>query len=600
MSNNNKNDPFSLSGHPDDMSDGASGTAKGSAQESDMLHLLLDHSQDAIYFKDLQSRYLCISRGHPALKYVDRPEQAIGKTDFDYFPVEHARKAYDDEMRIIGSGEPIVGIIECETAPGMPEKWVFTSKLPMRDKDGRIVGTFGISRDITEIKRFEVDLRKAKNELEERVRSRTEALQTANSDLERRIAQLDFLRSASYDMAQSIGLEELASVILGSFTSRLNHPAAGLCISRNGHFFCIGSVGMPDTSVGKTACEQAFLLMHADTFTGPVIIDNWKKIFPSGPPWTLLDCLPCYIAVPLLIDSRFIGIVQFFTDESGCMQFQDEEKVILTLAAYAAVSLSNALYYKELGEKAQLQGELDAARSIQRRLTPEFKPEMPRVNLKGLYSPAYEVGGDYLDYFRNEVGCWVVVIADVCGKGIPAALLMTMLRSAFRAEASRKTSARELLCSVNSAMLSNLDDRSFVTAICLIINPDGTAMSYARAGHPRLIRISGVDKQVETFQSDGIALGILPEPEAFSQTIDELTIPLICGDRFFIYTDGLTEAFNMQKMPYGTKRLLEILHSGDIGTTPESILNVIIRDIKAFTQGAPYHDDLTLIAMTVQ
>jgi len=149
-------------------------------------------------------------------------------------------------------------------------------------------------------------------------------------------------------------------------------------------------------------------------------------------------------------------------------------------------------------------------------------------------------------------------------------------------------------------MLSNLDDRSFVTAICLIINPAGTAMSYARAGHPRLIRISGVDNQVETFQSDGIALGIIPEPEVFSQTIDELTIPLICGDRFFIYTDGLTEAFNLQKMPYGTKRLLEILHSGDIGATPESILNVIIRDIKAFTQGAPYHDDLTLIAMTVQ
>jgi sigma-B regulation protein RsbU (phosphoserine phosphatase) len=279
-------------------------------------------------------------------------------------------------------------------------------------------------------------------------------------------------------------------------------------------------------------------------------------------------------------------------------RFHEEEKVVLTLATQAAVSLSNAIYYKELGEKAQLKGELEAARSIQQRLTPSFKPSIPRVNLKGLYSPAYEVGGDYLDYFRNDAGCWIVVIADVCGKGVPAALLMTLLRSAFRGEARYETSAKSLLCSVNDSMRVNLDDRSFVTAICLIINPEGTSMSYARAGHPRLIRIGADDHRVESYDTDGIALGILPDVEAFADTIEEINIPLSEGDRFFIYTDGLTEAFNRQKNPYTTKRLLKLLE-GDIGSSPESILTTIINDIKSFTQGAPYHDDLTLIAMEV-
>ncbi|MBN1575753.1 MAG: SpoIIE family protein phosphatase [Chitinispirillaceae bacterium] len=568
-------------------------------QERDMLHLLLDHSRDAIYFKDLKSRYLRISRGHPALQYIDSPEKGIGKTDFDYFPVEHAQEAFDDEMRIIANGEPVLGIIERETAPGMPEKWVFTSKLPMRDKNGEIVGTFGISRDITQIKQYENELQRAKDELEERVRIRTEDLQSANSDLQRRIAQLDFLTSVSYEMAQCVGIQDLAAVILKSFSSRLKQSIASLCTTSNGKFSCICATGLLGEEQYKTASEQAIPLLHADTLTRPAIIGKWFDILPRSAPWADLRLLPCYITIPLLADNRLIGIVQLFAEEGTDQRFLEEEKVILTLAAHAAVSLSNAIYYKELGEKAQLQGELEAARNIQQRLTPGFRPSIPRVNLKGLYSPAYEVGGDYLDYFKNETGCWVVVIADVCGKGIPAALLMTMLRSAFRVEANRETSAKQLLCSVNTTMQVNLDDRSFVTAICLIISSDGTSMSYARAGHPRLIRISAGSNHVETFDSDGVALGILSEDESFAETIDELTIPLNPGDRFFIYTDGLTEAFNLQKNPYTTKRLLKLLES-DIGTSPEAVLNAIIHDIKAFTQGAPYHDDLTMIAMEVQ
>jgi sigma-B regulation protein RsbU (phosphoserine phosphatase) len=311
-----------------------------------------------------------------------------------------------------------------------------------------------------------------------------------------------------------------------------------------------------------------------------------------------LESFPLLAVIPLIADNRLIGVLQLFSDQTLHDRLIEEEKVLLTLAAHSTVSLSNALYYNELGEKAQLQAELKAAQSIQQRLTPRFSPDIPGIHLKGLYSPAYEVGGDYLDYFKNDVGCWVVVIADVCGKGIPAALLMTLLRSAFRVESRTETSAKRLLCSVNNSMQVNLDDRSFVTAICLIIRPDGKSMTYARAGHPRLLKIVPTNHQVDTYRSDGIALGILPDADSFSAAIDELTIVLVPGDHFFIYTDGLTEAFDPKKNTYGTERLMNVLSEYG-GSTPEQLIDTIIKDIKSFTQGAPYHDDLTLIAFSV-
>ena len=191
-----------------------------------------------------------------------------------------------------------------------------------------------------------------------------------------------------------------------------------------------------------------------------------------------------------------------------------------------------------------------------------------------------------------------MVIADVCGKGIPAALLMTILRSAFRVEARGETSAQRLLCSVNDSMRINLDDRSFVTAICLIINSEGTSMSYARAGHPKLIRIRAGGAGVDTIDTNGIALGFISDRAAFSGFVEEITIPLMTGDRYLIYTDGLTEAVNNERDAYGNKRLLDLL-SGAVGDTPEAMLDAIMADVKLFTSGAPYHDDLTIIALQV-
>src|SRR5215510_9601548 len=123
-----------------------------------LLETLMDNVPDSIYFKDRQSRFTRINRYAAARFGVASPELAIGRTDFDYFTDEHAAKALRDEQEIIRTGQPLVNVVEKETRADGDVRWISTTKLPLRDREGNIVGTFGISRDISERKKAEEQL----------------------------------------------------------------------------------------------------------------------------------------------------------------------------------------------------------------------------------------------------------------------------------------------------------------------------------------------------------------------------------------------------------------------------------------------------------
>ncbi len=133
------------------------------AKERDLLHTLLENLPDRIYFKDQQSRFLRISRAVAEQFKLERPSEAVGKTDYDFFTAEHADTALADERQVMETGKPIIGKIERESLPDGTVTWALTSKLPMRDKSGRVVGNFGISRDITALKQIENQLAAERN-----------------------------------------------------------------------------------------------------------------------------------------------------------------------------------------------------------------------------------------------------------------------------------------------------------------------------------------------------------------------------------------------------------------------------------------------------
>jgi PAS domain S-box-containing protein len=186
------------------------------AEERHLFHTLLDNLPDRIYFKDAQSRFLRVNAAMAELFKTPDVPAVLGKTDFDFFDIEHAQQAFDDEQEILRTDTPIIGKVEHEILPDGRSYWVSSTKLPLHDKEGRVMGTFGISRDVTLLKEMEDELRRSNLE----IATRNEQLQQAIDDQRR---AHDALKAAQGQLVQSAKLAGLGQMVAG-VAHEINNP----------------------------------------------------------------------------------------------------------------------------------------------------------------------------------------------------------------------------------------------------------------------------------------------------------------------------------------------------------------------------------------
>jgi sigma-B regulation protein RsbU (phosphoserine phosphatase) len=266
--------------------------------------------------------------------------------------------------------------------------------------------------------------------------------------------------------------------------------------------------------------------------------------------------------------------------------------LLSTLANQVGVALQNAALYRESLEKAVLEEELSLARQIQERLLPSEPPRIPPFDISAVNVPSKTVGGDFYDFVDLKDGRILMAIADVAGKGVPAALLTSMLQASLRTQVPTLTGPGRALENLNELTYQFTDAHQFATFFLGILDARNRTFTYANAGHnfPLLLRADG---RIESLMEGGLLLGAFP-----GITWSEATVPLGEGDCLILYTDGITEARpEGMDEEYGERRFEE-----QVGllreAPPRAMMDAILRDVTAYA-GEEQADDITLIIVRV-
>jgi len=257
---------------------------------------------------------------------------------------------------------------------------------------------------------------------------------------------------------------------------------------------------------------------------------------------------------------------------------------------------------RQSAEKKRLEEEMRLARESQMSLLPRGPLEIPGMRVAAVCVPAREVGGDYYDVLPLPDGRVGMLIADVSGKGMSAALYMAELKGLILSLSQIHQSPRELLIAANRLISKHLDSRSFITMTYAVIDSGARTMTYARAGHTPLLHLpyaASTRGKAEILVPDGMVLGLrLDNGERFVSLLEEATLPLEPGDLLVFFTDGISEAMNDQEECFGEERLGQLIEE-HAHLPVEELRERILREIDAFVGGAPQHDDMTLILLEV-
>ncbi len=294
------------------------------------------------------------------------------------------------------------------------------------------------------------------------------------------------------------------------------------------------------------------------------------------------------ITVPLKVGDRVTGVAQVINRLDGNPFDQDDLELFMALAGMAAIALENAKMHQTLMEKQRLVKDMEFAKSVQESFLPQQAPALPGFGFSAHYTPALEVGGDFYDFIQLDEHRVGVVIGDVSGKGVPAALYMAKLGSDLRTLAFTEQGPAAALAKLNTLLAARSRRGMFATLLYLELDARTGAATLSSAGHlPPLIR-SASGAVTKGPSAGGSPLGMLP-----GMTYEQATMTLKPGDVMILYTDGIIEAMNAREELFGYERFESIIAQASADT--EALKTAIVKGVDSFVGMAPQHDDLTLV-----
>jgi len=306
----------------------------------------------------------------------------------------------------------------------------------------------------------------------------------------------------------------------------------------------------------------------------------------------LLHHLQSIICVPLKVrdDVRGVLYVDHRVDVGAFTE--DDLDLLDAFAGQASIAIENARMFQALAEQERQRKELEIARSIQMSLMPSHMPTPTGFALAAACVPAYQVGGDFYDALVADDGQITLFLGDVSGKGVPAALLMGMVRTLLRSEIERSSSLAETVSHCNRVLYDDFTNTNmFATLMLGRLDPAARTLTYVNCGHCESLLWRDASKEIETLSGDGLPLGILDE---FDTT--EYTVELGPGDIVVTYSDGYSEAKAPDGDRFGVPRISDALQES-VNFAASSVLEHINQAVDRFAYPEPQSDDETMIVV---
>ncbi len=399
----------------------------------------------------------------------------------------------------------------------------------------------------------------------------------------------NLLYQISVDLGRIVELDEVLRRILDHLQKIVPYDAAGIyLIRRRKHQIRqLEHRGYPDGAQDTLHLKvgQGIVGWVAETGTSTIVPDvRENPKYVSARPQTRSEMV---VPIRTADESRVIGLFNVEADDVDAFDNRDMAR-LEAFASLASVAIEREWARRTREQKKRIDRELRVARHIQQNFLPRRMPDIHGFEIWGTHLSSIEMSGDYYDVIRITKDQLGLVIADVCGKGVPAALIMASLRAGLLSEVRYTYAIREIIQRVNRFLLDSTKDSDFVTAFYAVLDTKKNRVTYVNAGHNPPLYLKR-DGEARWLRTGGTVLGAFGEAD-----YQEKVAVLDPGDVLVMYTDGITEAGSPEGEAFGTERLLETVRR-TAELRPRRIGEAIMSDVAEYAGPAAWADDRTLL-----